>query len=386
MVTKISNGRIILENEIITGHSLYIEDGVITAITQKDLGFDKEIDACGNYVSPGFIDLHLHGGADGDFSNGSIEENIAALNHHCKHGTTSLFPTTLSASFDGLMASLEALKKTKSDAKVMPNVCGAHLEGPYFSKNQCGAQNKDFITPPVKEDYERILKAHGDFIRRWSFAPENEGAGEFMTALKEYDVIPSIAHSDAKYDDVIAVYEKGCKLITHFYSCISTITREKGFRKLGVTECGYLLGDMDIEIIADGCHVPKELFALVLKIKTSDNICLVTDAMSCCGSDKETAILGGVPCKIKNGVACLMDESAFAGSIATTDRLVRFCVKDAGVDICDAVKMMSKNPARVMGLDKKGILAVGYDADVVIFDDDINIKNVIVMGNERKIG
>lgn len=383
MITKISKGRIVLEDKVLEGNNLYLDDGVIKAITADELEFDKEINAEGYYVSPGFIDLHLHGAADGDFSNASVEENIAAVNYHCKHGTTSLFPTTLSASVDSLMASLDAIKRTLARDEVLPNICGVHLEGPYFSKNQCGAQNKDFITPPIKEDYIKVLETHGDIISRWSFAPENEGSVEFVEDLESYSVIPSIAHTDAKYDDVMAVYEKGCKLITHFYSCISSITREKGFRKLGVMECGYLLDGMDIEIIADGCHVPKELFKLVLKIKTSDNICLVTDAMSCCGSDKTISSLGGVPCKIKNGVAYLMDESAFAGSIATTDRLVRFCVKDVGLRIFEAVKMITVNPARVMGLHKKGKIATGYDADILFFDGDINIKKVIVGGKER---
>lgn len=385
MITKISKGRIVLEDKVLEGNNLYLDDGVIKAITADELEFDKEINAEGYYVSPGFIDLHLHGAADGDFSNASVEENIAAVNYHCKHGTTSLFPTTLSASVDSLMASLDAIKRTLARDEVLPNICGVHLEGPYFSKNQCGAQNKDFITPPIKEDYIKVLETHGDIISRWSFAPENEGSVEFVEDLESYSVIPSIAHTDAKYDDVMAVYEKGCKLITHFYSCISSITREKGFRKLGVMECGYLLDGMDIEIIADGCHVPKELFKLVLKIKTSDNICLVTDAMSCCGSDKTISSLGGVPCKIKNGVAYLMDESAFAGSIATTDRLVRFCVKEVGLGISEAVKMITVNPARVMGLHKKGKIATGYDADILFFDGDINIKKVIVGGKEAAL-
>ncbi|MBE6749841.1 MAG: N-acetylglucosamine-6-phosphate deacetylase [Ruminococcaceae bacterium] len=385
MITKISKGKIILEDRVLEGSNVYIDDGVIKAVTTDELEFDKEINAEGYYVSPGFIDLHLHGAADGDFSNASVEENIAAVNYHCKHGTTSLFPTTLSVSFEGLMASLDAMRETMQSDKTFLNICGVHLEGPYFSQNQSGAQNKDFITPPIKEDYDRILEKHGDIISRWSFAPENEGSIEFVETLEKHNVIPSIAHSDAKYDDVMRVYEKGCKLITHFYSCISSITREKGFRKLGIMECGYLLDDMDIEIIADGCHVPKELFKLALKIKTSDNICLVTDAMSCCGSDKTISSLGGVPCKIKSGVAYLMDESAFAGSIATTDRLVRFCVKEAGLSIFEAVKMITVNPARVMKLSKKGKIAAGYDADILLFDDDINIKKVIVGGKEAAL-
>lgn len=380
MITKISNGRIVAENEVLNGKNIYIEDGVITHITDSDLPYDTQIDADGAYVSSGFIDLHVHGALDGDFADGDKNAVINAANYHCKHGTTTICPTTLSASYEAIDTALKAVREAVATDEFLPNFAGVHLEGPYFSKNQSGAQNPEFITPPVKKDYQRLLSEYGDIISRWSFAPELDGTLEFLEALKQNDVVPSIAHSDAKYEEVLSVYEKGCKLITHFYSCISTITREKGFRKLGITECGYLFDDIVVEAIADGCHVPRDLFKMLYKIKGAYNICLVTDSMRCCGIDAEVSSIGGVPCKIKNGVACLMDESAFAGSIATTDRLVRFCVKEVGLDICDAVKMITVNPAKVMKLNNKGKIACGYDADIVIFDDDINIKKVIVAG------
>ena len=380
MITKISNGRIVAENEVLNGKNIYIEDGAITHITDSDLPYDTQIDAYGAYVSSGFIDLHVHGALDGDFADGDKNAVINAANYHCKHGTTTICPTTLSASYEAIDTALKAVRAAVKSDEFLPNFAGVHLEGPYFSKNQSGAQNPEFITPPVKKDYQRLLKEYGDIISRWSFAPELKGTLEFLEALKQKGVVPSIAHSDAKYEDVLSVYENGCKLITHFYSCISTITREKGFRKLGITECGYLFDDIVVEAIADGCHVPRDLFKMLYKIKGAHNICLVTDSMRCCGIDAEVSSIGGVPCKIKNGVACLMDESAFAGSIATTDRLVRFCVKEVGLDICDAVKMITINPAKVMKLNNKGKIACGYDADIVIFDDDINIKKVIVAG------
>jgi N-acetylglucosamine-6-phosphate deacetylase len=219
-------------------------------------------------------------------------------------------------------------------------------------------------------------------IRRWSFAPELPGAAEFQQALADRGVTASAGHSDAIYDDLLAAYNGGLRLITHMYSCTSTITREKGFRRLGVIEFAYLYDDVVVEAIADGCHIPKELFRLLYKIKGGDGICLVSDAMNCCGIDTEFSSIGGVPCKIKNGVACLLDESAFAGSIATADWLVRFCVKDVGLPVAEAVKMITVNPAKVMGLTKKGRLAAGMDADLVIFDEDIRIQKVFVSGKE----
>ena len=152
-----------------------------------------------------------------------------------------------------------------------------------------------------------------------------------------------------------------------------------------MTEFGYLHDDVFVEAIADGCHIPVDLFKLLYKIKGRDKICLVTDAMRCSGVDDEISEIGGVPCKIKNGVAYLMDESAFAGSIATTDRLVRFCVKQAGIDLCSAIKMITANPAEVMCLKNKGRIKTGFDADLVIFDENINVKKVMVNGSEIKI-
>ena len=382
MITKITGGKLVTEWEVLCGKALYIEDGRILTITEECLPFDTQVDAGGNYVSAGFIDLHCHGAKGCDFADGTVAAVITAANHHCQHGTTTIFPTTFSSSVQQIEDSLAAVREAMASAELLPHIPGVHLEGPYFSKKQCGAQNPDFITPPVRADYLQLLDGYGDVIRRWSFAPELPGAAEFQQALADRGVTASAGPSDAVYDDLLAAYNNGLRLITHMYSCTSTITREKGFRRLGVIEFAYLYDDVVVEAIADGCHIPKELFRLLYKIKGGDGICLVSDAMNCCGIDTEFSSIGGVPCKIKNGVACLLDESAFAGSIATADRLVRFCVKDVGLPVAEAVKMITVNPAKVMGLTKKGRLAAGMDADLVIFDEDIRIQRVFVSGKE----
>jgi N-acetylglucosamine-6-phosphate deacetylase len=178
-----------------------------------------------------------------------------------------------------------------------------------------------------------------------------------------------------------AAADRGCNLITHLYSCTSTIRREKGFRIAGVIEAAYLRDDISAEIIADGCHLPNELLRLVYKCKGADRLALVTDSMCAGGTDAEGEFeLSGVPCIVEDGVAKLLDRSAFAGSVATTDRLVRTVVR-AGIPLCDAIKMMTETPAKIMGLSNVGKLSVGYDADIVIFDEDINVNTVISKGN-----
>lgn len=380
MITKIKNGRIITDR-VLEGASLYFEGGTITAVTAEDLPCDRVIDAENNFVSAGFIDIHTHGAGGHDFMDGSVEDVLCAAQEHMKYGATSLVPTVTTGAPEIMAKAIDDIKEAMG---VNPGILGVHVEGPYFSQNQRGAQDPRYIKPPDKNEYTALNRRGEGSIKRWSFAPELPGSAEFCGFLLENGIIPSIAHSDAVYEEVLRVYDMGCRLLTHFYSGMSTITRVGGFRRLGVIETGYLLDDMRVEVIADGCHLPPELLRLIYKCKGTDNICAVTDSMRAAGRESGPSIIGdktdGVPCIIEDGVAKLYDRSSFAGSVATADRLVRTLVKSAGIDIAEAVKMITRNPADVMGLGTKGILEKGCDADIVIFDDDIRIKQVIAGG------
>lgn len=380
MITKIKNGKLITPAGIVN-KSLYIQNEKILDITEKELSFDNEIDAEGNYVSPGFIDIHVHGGAGFEFVDGSFEAIREAANIHAQHGTTTIYPTISAYDNKKTAKSLAALEKYKDDKEIIPHIYGAHLEGPYFSPKQSGAQDPKFIRTPQREEYEKLFREYGDVIARWSYAPELENADEFLQFLNENGIVASAGHTDAEYADIKQAYENGMKLITHLYSCTSTITRKSGFRILGVTETAYLYDDIDVETIADGCHLPPELLKLIYKFKGNEHMCLVTDSIRHGGMtniENETSENGNMPYIIEDGVAKLADRSAFAGSIATTDVLVRTCVKKADIPLESAVKMITEIPARIMKLKTKGKLEAGYDADIVIFDSDINIKKVLV--------
>lgn len=380
MITKIKNGRLILPCGIVN-KKLYMQNGRIIAVTNEDLRFDNEIDADGNYVSPGFIDIHVHGGNGYEFIDASHEAIKEAANIHAKHGTTTLYPTISAYDTEKVLCALDALKRHKDSADIIPHIYGAHLEGPYFSPKQNGAQDSSFIRKPDRAEYEEIYKRCGTVIKRWSYAPELEGAEEFLNFLNAKGIVASIGHTNAEYAHVKKAYESGMKLITHLYSCTSTIVRRGRFRILGVIETAFLYDDMDVEAIADGCHLPPELLKLIYKIKGEDHMCLVTDAIRHGGMtdiENETSENGNVPYIIEDGVAKLADRTAFAGSIATADTLIRTCVKKAGIPLESAVKMMTQIPARIMGLSAKGRLEEGFDGDIVIFDDDINVKETIV--------
>ena len=265
---------------------------------------------------------------------------------------------------------------SKSDT--LPNIIGAHLEGPYLSKKQCGAQCPDFITAPNPDEYVSLINEHGNAIARWTYAPENDD-GSFAKYVSDRKIVVSAGHTDAIYHDMEIAIANGCTLVTHLYSCTSTVTREYGFRRLGVIETALLRDDIYAEIIADGKHLPPDLIRLIIKAKGTDKVALVTDSLSLAGTDAKEGKMMATEYVIEDGVCKLKDRSAFAGSIATMDRLVRVIRDEVGMSIVDAVKMASEVPARIMGLNK-GVLAEGYDADIVIFDDDITVTEVWVGG------
>lgn len=383
MIYKIFNGKVILHDEI-ADKNVYFQDGKITAITEEELPFDAEINANGKYVSAGFIDIHVHGGAGYEFVDATKESIVIPCNMHAKHGTTTIFPTLSAYSYKEMTDSLSAIKQYIDDKEIMPNIGGVHMEGPYFSPNQCGAQNPDEIRKPLKSEYDALIKDYGDIIKRWSYAPERDDGQEFLKALNKAGIVAAAGHTDAEYDEMMPAYELGCKVITHLYSCTSTIVRKGGFRHPGIIETAYLYDDIFTETIADGKHLPPQLLKMIFKIKGNNAMCLVTDSIRYGGLTQEDVENGNFKKEnyiIEDGIAKLPDKSAFAGSIATTDVLVRTCVKDAGIPLCDAVRMITKVPAEIMKLETKGSLEKGYDADIVIFDDNIKMDTVIIGGN-----
>lgn len=383
---KIFNARILTPYRIIENGCIIIENGTIVQVCAGDVqaGECIEIDAKGNYVSPGFVDIHTHGGGGHDFMDGTIEAYHGACEMHARHGTTSIVPTTLASTYEELLKTFDVFRKAKAGSGKGSQMLGLHLEGPYFSMEQKGAQDPRYIRNPVPEEYNEILNSSNDIIR-WSAAPELDGALEFGRHIKKAGILPAIAHSDAIYEQVQEAYENGYTHITHLYSGMSGVRRINAYRYAGVIESAFLIDDMTVEIIADGCHLPASLLKLIYKLKGASKTALVTDSMRGAGMPEGETIIGslknGQRAIVEDGVAKLPDRTAFAGSVATTDRLVRTMIKLAEVPVIDAVKMMTATPASIIGCgDKKGSIVPGMDADIVIFDNDINIFITIIDG------
>lgn len=383
----IQNVKLVLPENRVKAGCIKIENGLICKLSDEVIVPEKDdivIDGKGLYASPGFIDLHTHGAGGYDFMDGTVDAFLRAAEMHASHGTTSLCPTTLTSTNDVLFDTLKVYKEAKSLNKQGASFLGIHLEGPYFSYNQRGAQDPKYLRNPCPEEYLSILESTSDIVR-WSLAPELDGALEMGKELCSRGILPSIAHTDATYEEVLSAFQVGFTHITHLYSCMSTVSRRQAYRYAGVVEAAYLIDDMTVEIIADGVHLPSSLLQFVYKFKGADRIALVTDSMRGAGMPDGLSVLGslseGQEVLIEEGVAKLLDRSAFAGSVATTDRLVRNMMRFANVPLCDAVKMATQTPARILGVDmNKGKLALGMDADIILFDSDIHVFFTMVGG------
>ncbi len=358
---------------------IYFDGGKIVSVTREgELPFDGELDTGDCYCAAGFIDVHTHGAVGADFTFCSKEGAIRAVNFHAQHGTTAILPTTLASDYESTAAALRTLQAAQQSGEAKAQILGVHIEGPYFSPQMAGAQNPEYFTDPVEKDYLRILDEFGSFVKKWSYAPERDRYAQFCRTLFQRGVFASARHTNAVYLDMAAAFVAGLKGVTHLYSCTSTITREKGYRRLGVIECAYLFRDLYAELIADGRHIPPELIRLVFEQKGAEHVMLVTDSLSVTGSEEKEGVLNGVPYLVEDRVAKLSDGSAFAGSLATMDMLVRECVR-AGVPLEQAVRAASETPARALGL-KKGKIVAGYDADFVLLDKELRVQKTIVGG------
>lgn len=379
MIRRIKCKNIVDNGEIFAGY-VYFENGQITAVTKEELPFDEEIDAGENFLSAGFIDTHTHGAVGYDFTFCNAEEAIKACDYHFAHGTTTILPTTLASDLQNTTKALNSLRQAKQSNKSKCCIAGVHIEGPYFAVEMAGAQNPKYLTDPIENDYKQIIESFGGFIKKWSYAPERDQQAKFCKYLTSHGILASAGHTNAVFEDIKLAYQAGLRSITHLYSCTSTITRKDGFRRLGVVESAYYFDDMYVEVIADGKHLPLELINLIFKLKKEGTIMLVSDSLSIAGSDRNVGTLNGVPYIVEDGVAKLADKSAFAGSVATMDVLIKQCLL-AGISLPQIIKAASQTPAEALHLNK-GRIAVGFDAEFVIFDKDINILRVIGKNGE----
>ncbi len=389
MKTFIINGDVITESGI-KKQTVVFEDGKITDIDHKgEIPKDAVvIDAAGRYVSPGFVEIHAHGGGGFDFMDSTEEAFRRIAETHLSHGTTSMMPTTVACSPEA-MSRLFSVYRDVTKGIDSISWLGLHLEGPFISMEMKGAQNPAYVRDPKEQEVDRLLEEAGDIVKMCTAAPELPGIEYMARRMRERGIVLSVGHSNAAYSDMEKAVAMGFSRITHLYSNTTTVRKIDQVVCAGTREAAYLMDEYEIELIGDGKHVAKEVMQLALKIKGADRINLTSDAMRAAGTDVSESYLGEIKPEnrviIEDGVAKLPDRSFFAGSIATADVMLRWAVEKCGVDITDAVKMLALTPARAVGVDdRKGSLKKGKDADILLINRELGIDTVISSGIVRK--
>lgn len=384
--TLIKNARIISDRKIFDGNIL-INGSIIECVnfTEDIPEGCTVIDAHGNYLSAGFIDIHVHGGGGYDFMDCSKEAFCTISNTHLKNGTTTLIATAVSAKFHDI---LKLLKVCKAYSEICPNIYGIHLEGPYISKNQKGAHREELLHFPTDEEIRLLLTEGDGIIKRITAAPELDGVDKLAKIMCESGVVMSLGHSDADCETALNAFKGGFTHITHLYSATPSVRKIDQTVKAGVIEAAYLDDNVTAELIADGRHAAVAALQLAIKIKGVDHIALTTDALRPAGTSVRESWLGEkIPQNrviIEDGVAKLPDRSSFAGSIATAAVLLEMGVNHYKLPLADVVEMITNTPAKIMHVKNKGKIQKGYNADIVIFDNKLKIKKVLLNGKEVK--
>lgn len=378
---KIFNANIITPNSIIENGCILIKDGIIEKLLPHNINTEdyKDIDARGNYLSPGLFDIHIHGSGGFDCMDNTVEAFLGMARNELVHGATTIIPTSISCSHQKLKDFIQVFETVRTIEHDGANMPGLHLEGPYIAMGQKGAMEPQYIRDYDRKEYLEILDM-SDCIMRWSGAPELRGAEEFAKELTSRGILCSFAHTEVNCALAERAIEWGFTHATHLYSGMNGVTRVAGIRTAGLVEAAYLRDEITVELISDGMHLPVEILRLAVKIKGTDKTVLITDAMRAAGLGEGSYPFGDRNVIVKDGVAWA-DAENFSGSVATPDVCIRTVVKKAGIPLVDAVKMMTLTPAVLCKADKtKGSIAEGKDADVILFDDDINIKKVFKKG------
>lgn len=384
MKTAIINAKIVTANEIIENGVCVYTDGVIEYVGTEKQTADKIIDAKDQYLIPGFIDLHCHGGNGLEFMDASADEYDEIARFHLSHGTTTMLATTLAASDNETQYALNTFAEYQ-EKYPSGTLKGVHMEGPWLNPEQCGAQNVEYMKTPNAEELKALKKKY-PFILRVGAAPELDGGLAFGKESKKLDIVASVAHTDGDFNDIAKAKENGYTLMTHLYSGMKGVMRKNSFRIAGAVEAGLYFDDLFVEIIADGRHLPLELLKFIYKSKGTDRICLITDAIRAGGMPNGTqtvigSLKNGLPVIVEDEVAKLLDRQSFAGSTATTDRLYKTMAKAIGKDMVSLSKMASTTPAKVMGWTDRGEIAKGKRADMLLVNEELEIEKIIFGGN-----
>jgi len=329
-------------------------------------------------VLPGFIDMHIHGAGGSDAMDGTVEAVAHMAAFLPKEGTTSFLPTTMTQSPESIEQALEALHQySQSDnTPGTADVIGVHLEGPFVNPSKAGAQPVQYIINPDAELFKKWYELSGQTIKQVTLAPEEPGGKELVELLNKEGIISSIGHTGATYQETMEAISLGVSQATHLFNQMTGLHH----RDIGAAGASLMNENIYAELIVDGIHVSPEMVELSLKLKGIDRTILITDAMRAKGLSDGKYDLGGQDVFVK-GKEARLEDGALAGSILKMNDAVKNIITYTGCSLRDAVQMAAVNPAKQLNIyDRKGSIAAGKDADIVILDDDFQVRTTICRG------
>jgi N-acetylglucosamine-6-phosphate deacetylase len=416
-------GDLILPDRLVPAGALLVGDGRIQRLgpaADVTTGVDPatpRIDAAGGFLAPGYIDLHVHGGAGADFMDGTREAFQTVLEAHLRHGTTSIVPTTTVARHERMLRVLQLCREFRRAAEssrhtpsavrsqgditqsgadgtrsvpaaLTPRVLGAHFYGPYFNREACGCHPADAVRPPDPAEYAEYLD-YADSLVTATVAPELPGAEAFVRACCDRGIRTNVGHSQATFSQMAEAVGWGVRHVDHLYCAMSDKTKLRQVQPYpmqgGVLEATLFFDELTTEVIADGKHLSADLLLLALKIKGPDRLALVTDCNRALDMPEGRYTFGpldeGEPFDHRDGVGVMPDGKALASSTQGLDHMVRTFHQLTGRPLWEVVRMASLTPARIAGWDCQiGSLEVGKRADVLVLDRQLHVQHVVVDG------
>ncbi|WP_034266428.1 N-acetylglucosamine-6-phosphate deacetylase [Actinospica robiniae] len=374
------NARLVLPGAIVEGGWVCVQDGQITAVSaipgepEPAVGPETEVrDLGGHYLVPGFVDMHVHGGGGAAFSAGQADQALVAARFHLGHGTTTIVASTVTSELSVLEHHIGELSGLVQDGVL----AGLHLEGPFISKDRCGAHDPDLLRAPAREDLERLLRAGRGSVRMVTLAPELDNGMDAVRLLTEAGVIAAVGHTDATYDQTRQAIELGAPVGTHVFNAMRPVHHREPGPVTALLEQEQVIG----EVVNDGIHVHPSVVSLMFSAAGAHRVALITDAMAAAGMPDGEYPLGPLTVRVRDGEARLAEGDSLAGSTLTMDAALRNTVHLAGVPLADAVISASLTPARALGLaDRIGSIEVGKQADLVVLDQDLRVQAVLRNG------
>jgi N-acetylglucosamine-6-phosphate deacetylase len=380
--TAILNGRVITPAGLVNDAVILFDDALIIGVAPcHEITVPtgaQVLDARGLFVSPGYLDSHIHGSFGYDFSNATLEQVGEILGRLPSVGVTAVLPTVSSSSSEVTTEALATLQRASQEIKHGARIVGVHLEGPYLNYAKRGAQPEQFLREPNIAEMQNLLDRFKGFIRMVTLAPELPGSLEMIALLKKHDVVVSLGHSSAHFVDVEKAFMKGADRMAHFFSTMSPLHH----REPGMVGAGLYFSEMFLELVLDGHHVDPRVAEITYRVKGTDKVILVTDATQATGLPEGKYIRpGNREVWVKDG-AVRFDSGILAGSVLTMEKAVQNCVQFLHVPIGDAVRMASTNPAANLHFSHLGSLIPGKQADLVLLDQDYSVQQTYVAGTK----